>query len=123
MQRRHRQQLVAPVAHQPHRPLVDEREPQRDGVEDEHPVIGGVQGSQHPMQLILGCDPLGDVPHRGHREHVIIEVQRAEADLDRELRAVRSPGPQLQTGTHGPHRRLGPETGAVRPMDRPKRLR
>ena len=125
VQRRHRQQLVtrgSPTSRTA--PSLTNENAERVGVEDEHAVVAWRRACAAPG----AADPrlrTRSVTSRtaATREHVVAEVQRAEADLDRELRTVGSPRPQLQAGAHGPHGRLGPETGAMRPMHGPQRLR
>src|SRR4029453_4740026 len=52
--------------------------------------------------LRFGTLALGDVPDRAGDEHAFLGLERAQADLDRELRSVLPPAKQLQAGAHRP---------------------
>jgi hypothetical protein len=63
---------------------------------------------------LLGLFALGHVANgAGHQESAVRRLERAQADLSRELGAVLTSGKQLQACPHRPRARIFEETVAV----------
>jgi hypothetical protein len=58
-------------------------------------------------QLLLELPPLADVTDRAAHEQAGARLERAQADLDRELAPVATPPDQPRPGAHRPHARVG----------------
>src|SRR5690606_16362618 len=66
---------------------------------------------------------LRDVADRRRRGLAALRVERTQAHLDRDLRAVLAPPGELEAGAHRAHRRLVLEAGDVRAVLGPEALR
>ncbi|MEI2653520.1 MAG: hypothetical protein V9G12_15480 [Microthrixaceae bacterium] len=116
VQRRHVEQLGPGVADHPLGAGVHVQQLQRRGVEDEDRVVAQVEGVEHPVEVVLGGDPLGDVADGGHHEAPCGRRERAQADFGVELGVVGASRPEQQAGTHRSHLGAGTEPGPVRPV-------
>ena len=69
-----------------------------------------------------GLDQLSvrDVPDRRRYEHALFGLNRAEADLDRELAAVAAQTEELQPGPHRPYPRIGEEPTSMASVSTPE---
>jgi len=67
------------------------------GVCDDHRVRRRLE---QPPEAILGATAVGDVAHGADHELPPLGRQRAQRDLDRELRAVRAEPAQVEVGSH-----------------------
>jgi len=65
-------------------------------------LIGTVGSLARCDELGLGALAIGRVPDRGGDQHLLAILDRAQAYLDREFRAVRAPSEQVQSDSHGP---------------------
>ena len=88
VQHRHPEQLVLGVADLLARALVRVREAERLRVEDEQRVAGDVERVAHLALRGFRDQPVADVAHDGDDPEPLGALERAQADLDRELRAV-----------------------------------
>ncbi len=100
---------VVPVAaHLDARAAGDEAGRQRDSG-DVGEVIGNEAALQH-----LGAPPLRDVADGAGHQDALVGRQRAEADLDGELRPVLAQPVEVQALSHRPRMRVGEVVVAVR---------
>ena len=82
----------------------------------ERVVVGQV------LELALEALALGDIPDRRDHEQPVVGLDRAEADLDRQLAAVLAEHEQLTAAAHRPGRRVGgkrralPHMGGAEPL-------
>src|SRR5207247_1728506 len=58
-------------------------------------------GLEEAAELVLGLPAVGDVADRARDERALLGLERAQADLDRELGAVLSRPIELQARSHG----------------------
>ncbi len=65
---------------------------------------------------MLGRAPLADVADGARDQGAVVGLERAQADLDRELRAVLAAAVQLEPGSHRPHSRVREEAAPMGPV-------
>ena len=63
-------------------------------------TIGVGRRLEQAAELVLGRLALGDVADRGGDQRALLGLERAQADLDRELAAVLAQREQLEPGAH-----------------------
>src|SRR5437763_1155890 len=86
----------------------------------EHDVAGSVHDHdrmrsslQEPADLLLPLPAFGDVADRARDQRSFLGLERAQADFDRELRAVLAQTIKLETGAHGTDFRVREVTASV----------
>ena len=116
VQHRHLQELVAAVPDLVARALVDVRESQRVGVEDQHTIAGRIQDLADLTRLGFGFKPFGDVAYDCHDPKTAVRTEGTQADLDREHTSVGFAPEQVQTRAHRSDARLCAIARAMCPM-------
>ena len=74
-------------------------------------------------QGLLGALALGNVADHTEHEHALARLERAQHNVDRELRAVLAPAVEREPRAHGPHARLCMIMLAMRSVRGPEALR
>ena len=88
---------------------VDQNDPALP-IHDNHGIRSGFQEA---AEFLFGLLALGDVTNGRGDQRTLFRFQRAETDLDRELRSVSPESVQLAALPHRPYARLGDEPGAI----------
>src|SRR5260221_13766452 len=65
------------------------------------------------LQRLLEALALGDVADRARHQRALLSLERAQADLDRELAAVLASPVELEAPAHRTHARIGEEAVAM----------
>jgi hypothetical protein len=79
--------------------------------------------AHQPLHLRLGTLAFCDIPHHGQHQLPLLNLHRAQHDVDRKLRAIGALREELQAGTHGTCLRITHVMGAMRDMPVTKTFR
>jgi hypothetical protein len=58
------------------------------------------------LHLRLGTLAFCDIPDHGQYQPLLLDLYRAQHDVDRKRGAIRAPGDKIEACTHRPHARL-----------------
>src|SRR5438552_2145856 len=105
-------ELVAAIAEQLLGLSIDQHDPAVP-VHDHHGVRSRLQKAS---EFVLGLLPVGDVADGARDERAFLGLEGTQADLDRELGAVRTQPIELEVRTHGTDSRIGEVARTVRGM-------
>jgi hypothetical protein len=83
------------------------------GVDDADGVVAGRDDERAGGQRSLGRHQVGDVADGGDHELLALDLDRAQADVDRELPAIEASADQIAARSHRPGGGIGSERGAV----------